>query len=324
MQNILAGYNAELDDLSLAFGQWKGKNEKLTNDNVDEYMVAVQTLRDKLATNVSTDPETGDLIVEGGFVDNINDQLAGDLSNGDGTGDGVVDVDDLDILLGYVTDGILPTDPNFAASDLNGDKVVDISDALILIDMITNQDVKEYIYARSAKAFAETATAEVVSQEGNRQRIAISLNNWRQYTAFQMDVKLPKGMTLVGQELSDRANGQQILTGTPNGKNRIVAYTMDKAAFSGNEGAVLYIDVETTEDFRGGEIEYTNIVFGTTESVGVRFYIGNSETVGISSSKFDAAKQSIYNLGGRMVDTLKKGINIIRGNNGDAQKVIKK
>lgn len=328
MQNIMAGYKAELDNLSLAYGDWKETGEKLTNDNVDAYKAAVKALRDKLATNVSTDPETGDLIVEGGFVDEINGELAGDLSNGDGTGDGVVDVDDLDILLGYVTDGIPTDDPNydkiFAASDLNGDKVVDISDALILIDMITNQDVSAYIYARSAKAFAETATAEVVSQEGNRQRIAISLNNWRQYTAFQMDIKLPKGMTLVGQELSDRANGQQILTGTPNGKNRIVAYTMDKAAFSGNEGAVLYIDVETTEDFRGGEIEYTNIVFGTTESVGVRFYIGNSETVGISSSKFDAAKQSIYNLGGRMVDTLKKGINIIRGNNGDAQKVIKK
>ena len=37
-----------------------------------------------------------------------------------------------------------------------------------------------------------------------------------------------------------------------------------------------------------------------------------------------AAGQKVYNLGGRMVDGLKKGVNILRGENGETKKVIKK
>jgi hypothetical protein len=38
----------------------------------------------------------------------------------------------------------------------------------------------------------------------------------------------------------------------------------------------------------------------------------------------DATKQTIYNVGGRVMNSLKKGVNILRGENGAAKKVIKK
>lgn len=102
---------------------------------------------------------------------------------------------------------------------------------------------------------------------------------------------------------------------------------MGRDAFTGEEGAVLYLDVETSDNFRGGKIQYEDITFLTTDGKGVNFKMAATETTGIMdriANAADAAKQTIYNMGGRMVETLKKGVNIIRGNNGDAEKVIKK
>jgi hypothetical protein len=49
------------------------------------------------------------------------------------------------------------------------------------------------------------------------------------------------------------------------------------------------------------------------------------ETTGISTVKGEGSVMgAIYNLGGRMMNGLKKGINIIRNASGETQKVIKK
>jgi hypothetical protein len=138
-----------------------------------------------------------------------------------------------------------------------------------------------------------------------------------------MDVTMPKGMRLVGAELSSRAGQQELYTNEWDGKTRILAFDASKAAITGTEGAVLYLDVESDADYQGGSVKYEDILFLTTQSKGINFEM-NGETTGIVSRMADAAKQTIYNMGGRVIDGLKKGINIIRGNNGDSQKVIKK
>lgn len=165
--------------------------------------------------------------------------------------------------------------------------------------------------------------ATVAAQQGNSHRIAISLQNVREYTAFQMDITLPEGMRLAGQSLSDRANGQELYANEWDGKVRIVAFTAEKSAFTANDGDLLYLDVETTGDYKGDNVRFDNVLFLTTDSKGQRFQMEGAVATGIMDRMADAvdgAKEKIYNLGGRLMDGLKKGVNIIRGD----KKVIKK
>jgi hypothetical protein len=74
-----------------------------------------------------------------------------------------------------------------------------------------------------------------------------------------------------------------------------------------------------------GAVSYDKILFSQPEGKMYEFSLG-SETTGIMdriANAYDAAKQKVYNMGGRMMDSLKKGVNIIRKDNGETQKVIK-
>jgi hypothetical protein len=266
---------------------------------------------------------------------------AGDIAGGGEDGmqpDGVVDVFDLQLLLNLVSQPneklkLKEENPKkFNACDLNNDGDISITDLTVMSDILIGETA--YLYdeddytgepifaARQLGQTNETLRADVVATEGNSQRIAISLSNERDYTAFQMDVTLPEGMRLVGQSLSDRADGHQLYANEWDGKVRLVGFTSTKNAFTGNDGAVLYLDVETDESYKGGSVKYEDIIFATTKSQGVKFKM-QGETTGVISRFAEAAKETIYNLGGRVMDGLKKGVNILRGDDG-AKKVIKK
>ncbi len=295
-------------------GGLEARKATQTIETIDKYVADVDAFVKAL---LGTDDEAG-------FVDEVAGKTAGDLD-----GNGIINVIDLTDLLKYVTDPKQQNDLDkemFAARDLNNDGYIDVVDLGIMVDIITGQT--EYLKAQgvfAARALHnsnETLRADVAATNGNTQRIAISLNNERDYTTFQMDITLPEGMRLVGQSLSDRANGQQLYANEWDGKTRLVGFTMSKAAFTGNDGDVLYLDVETDESYKGGSIRFEDIIFVTTESEGVRFSM-KGEATSIADRIADTAKETIYNLGGRMMNSLKKGVNILRGNNG-AKKVIKK
>ena len=161
----------------------------------------------------------------------------------------------------------------------------------------------------------------------NVRRYAISLQNTEDYTAFQLDVVLPEGMKIVGQSLSDRAGQSHKLysRAQQDGSIRLLASSVKGESFSGSEGAVLYIDVETTSEFKGGSVEMMNILFSDVYAQTRAFAIGNGgEATGIDiTAAMQTLKQKVYDLGGRMMNGLKKGVNIIQGADGQTKKVVK-
>lgn len=294
-----------------------------TAETIDQYAADIDQFIKDLLGEPNAEGE-----YEGGFLDEIDDTKAGD-SNGDGN----VNALDLAYLLLRVNN---PTYINsvdgaddYARCDLNHDGYIDVIDLGIMTDILAGGTADDYLYkegvlsARAAKAAGEHLVATVSAQQGNSHRIAISLQNVREYTAFQMDITLPEGMRLAGQSLSDRANGQELYANEWDGKVRIVAFTAEKSAFTANDGDLLYLDVETTGDYKGENVRFDNVLFLTTDSKGQRFQMEGAVATGIMDRMADAvdgAKEKIYNLGGRLMDGLKKGVNIIRGD----KKVIKK
>jgi hypothetical protein len=126
-------------------------------------------------------------------------------------------------------------------------------------------------------------------------------------------------MKMVGAELSNRAGESHKLysRAQQDGSIRMVASSVTGEAFSGNDGAVLYINVEGT-----GTPELLNILFSDVNAVTRSFAVGDATGIDTMST-FEALKQKVYDLGGRVKNGLKKGINIIRRADGSTRKVVK-
>lgn len=203
----------------------------------------------------------------------------------------------------------------FQNVDINQNEVIEVGDLTAIVNYILTHDWNGYAAARAEKMEGESLT---LTQGTNR--IAVNLANVADYTAFQMDLVLPEGMKLVGAQLSDRAGESHKLYSRAqlDGSIRMVASSVKGETFSGNEGAVLYLEVEGA-----GTPELLNILFSDANAVTRSFAIGNDATGIDTVSTFESLKQKVYDLGGRVKNGLKKGINIIRRADGTTGKVVK-
>lgn len=236
---------------------------------------------------------------------------------GDANVDGRVNVLDYQKVLNMILDPTLqPAEDTdlFVNIDINKSDVIEVGDLTAIVNYILYQDWQGYAAARGEKIEGESLS---MTRETNR--IAINLANVSNYTAFQLDLVLPEGMKMVGAELSNRAGESHKLysRAQQDGSIRMVASSVTGEAFSGNEGAVLYINVEGT-----GTPELLNILFSDVNAVTRSFAIGDATGIDTMST-FEALKQKVYDLGGRVKNGLKKGINIIRRADGSTEKVVK-
>lgn len=202
--------------------------------------------------------------------------------------------------------------------DLNKDGYINVGDAQGALNYAFYGTILGPVAARANNG-AEALTAQM-----NGNVIAVALQNARQYSAFQMDVVLPEGMTIANQSLASRNEGFSIATSElANGATRIlVSATEAGKAFEGNEGDVLYIEVSGN-----GTVEFQNVIFADLNAGVTKFQLAavGAETTGINGVNTQVAEgEQVYSLSGRMMNALKKGINIIRRADGTSQKVIKK
>lgn len=231
---------------------------------------------------------------------------------------------------------------NAVAGDVNGDKKFTVADLTKISNIIFygNPDGEE---GTSTKARAlnsnpiasvdDVITVNKTSEEttvfGKTVQIAIEVAHQQTLTAGQFDVKLPEGMKLVGQELTDRANGHELLSNEiADGQYRFVASTIDNNAFNGNSGSIVVLNVEVDGSYQGGAIEVSNAIFsdakGRSYSITRGIGDGTGETTGIDNITAPTMKERIYSIGGMVKKSIQKGINIIVGEDGTARKVVKK
>jgi len=257
------------------------------------------------------------------------DEMANKEQLGDINGTGAPDVEDYFALADAILSGNVPAegDEDFYKYDVNEDGVVNVGDAQAVINLILYGEVRPTA-ARGYGDFEEASESIdlAVTGEGSTQRIALNLNNSNAYVGMQADIILPEGMTLREVSLTDRAEKQQLRTSDIEGGVRVLAHSFENVVFAGNSGAVLYIDVEVNGNYAGGDIELKNVYFTDAKANTVNFEVGG-QTTGIAeriSNALHTAGQKVYNLGGRLMDGVKKGINIIRNADGSTSKVVKK
>lgn len=236
---------------------------------------------------------------------------------GDVTEDGVVLTDDYLTVLNAVLDPeTLEGGKVFAAADVNRDGKISIADVTLIAAKVTNGLWPSLGGSLNAPMVGSENLTVSAEDNNGVQRIAINLENRKDYVACQMDIVLPAGMTVVGESVGNRANGHALYSKDINGVHRVVISTIENNSFT-NGSAILYLDVQ------GGSIDKValdNVIFA--EANGRETTITGNDATGINGMETEGSlKQKIYTVGGQLLDKVKQGINIVRNANGKTQKV---
>lgn len=236
---------------------------------------------------------------------------------GDVTEDGVVLTDDyLAVLNALLDPETLEGGKVFAAADVNRDGKISIADVTLIAAKVTNGLWPSQGGTLNAPMVGSENLTVSAEDNNGVQRIAINLENRKDYVACQMDIILPAGMTVVGESVGNRANGHALYSKDIDGVHRVVISTIENNSFT-NGSAILYLDVQ------GGSIDKValdKVIFA--EANGRETYITGSDATGISGMEAEGSlKQKIYTVGGQLLDKVKQGINIVRNANGKTQKV---
>ena len=226
------------------------------------------------------------------------------------------DLEDLaDIILNAEEEGA-----DMARCDINGDDQVDVTDLVWLRYFLVHGDWPAVAAAARGEMANDYIDMQIVSTANNVTRVAVNLNNETVFNHFQLNVQLPEGAKVVGQSLGERVEGANLMMAQNGGTVRLLAVSTANNVFAGNEGAVVYIDIENLN----GEVNIEKAIFTDTELTGHE--LTANSTTGITetiTNALESAGQKIYNLGGKMMNGLKKGINIIRNADGSTTKVMK-
>lgn len=274
--------------------------------------------------NYSKDEEYGVKLVAAtseSLVESMNALRASVEENtyvlGDITEDGIVLTDDyLAVLNALLDPETLEGGKVFAAADVNRDGKISIADVTLIAAKVTNGLWPSLGGSLNAPMVGSENLTVSAEDNNGVQRIAINLENRKDYVACQMDIILPAGMTVVGESVGNRANGHALYSKDIDGVHRVVISTIENNSFT-NGSAILYLDVQ------GGSIDKValdKVIFA--EANGRETTITGSDATGISGMEAEGSlKQKIYTVGGQLLDKVKQGINIVRNANGKTQKV---
>ena len=236
---------------------------------------------------------------------------------GDVTGTGSVDDADFDKFVEDFLNDNLPAagDANFAAYDANGDGQVDIADVQAIFNLSMGLNVDGTAPGAAAapaldfEGFSAGNMSVQTSQlsNGNTQ-VAIQLNSTADYRAFAIDMVMADGVSVV----AEKADLELLRSNDLGNIHRIVGYGRIE-----NNGTML-----TVELAGNGNVGFKSVTLATNDAKPVDFKLDN--TTGISTINVEKNSGNvIYDLGGKLMNGIKKGINIIRGKNGETKKVVK-
>lgn len=307
--------NALIESVTILKGNAESKNQagNTVKNGMITYKGVITTLNEG-ATQFGKDLNA--------LVQAVKDLSLAEDVKGHITGGDEIGADDVQALINIIING-QEGEQDLEICDINGDGRITVTDIIWLQFFdIFHEWPNMAATARGGYEMSDAVKMEVVSTRGNITRLAINLSNNDSYRAFQIGMQLPAGAKVVGQSLGDRVENAYLMhSQATEGNVRFMTIAFN-SEFAGNEGAVLYVDVENLN----GDVALTEAYFTNVE-LNEADLLSSGQTTSIRESitnALESAGQKIYNMGGRVMNGLKKGINIIRRNDGSNEKVIVK
>jgi hypothetical protein len=246
---------------------------------------------------------------------------------GDVNGDGVVNVSDVTALIAFILGNDVVI--NEQAADMSGDGTLNVADVTQLISYILNGGAKMPVnkirdsIIRHSKATSDVlALPTVAIKAGQTRSVEVALNNEEHnYTAMQIVVVLPEGLTLDGVEGVDRGSQHQfslLRHETEENVYILMGVSMDLAQFAGSEGNIMRLTLTADEDFNAqdAEVILSDILLVTPSQ---ETYLANeakakvNDQTGIEQVNADKQVVSVryINVAGQQSETPFDGMNIV-------------
>lgn len=245
---------------------------------------------------------------------------------GDVNRDGSVLVDDYTQILNYVleVETVDEGSMEYLAADVNEDGNINIGDVTAVTNAVlgnNNTGLRAVARYEAAQQGAAGSLELATESNGDVTRVAVRINGSAAYVGAQMDIKLPAGVTLLSATSGSSEHNLYQNT-LADGTQRVVVSSMQNSALGTNGEAVVLLELAGKVD---GNISIANVF--ASDARGIAYSIdGTGEgTTGIGGVDADKSlKDKIYSVGGQVMKTLKKGVNILRGSDGSTKKVLRK
>ena len=242
---------------------------------------------------------------------NVKAYLLGDANNS-----GTVSITDVVVTAQYVLE-LNPQPFVFEAADANVDGNITVADVSRIAWMVLNPAQNAPLRAPALWNNGDRMSAEDITlAAGEIRKVSILLDNEMDYSAFQLDLNLPEGLTASNFKVTDRAGSHAFDVNTlQNGNIRALCYSPALTAIHGHEGALLTFDV-TAAGSVNGNILVNGIELVTTGCQSVKldaFTIGvnNESSINESISGKTIAKVEYFNMAGQRVEQPSTGVTLV-------------
>ena len=266
-------------------------------------------LRNSLLTTANYTEVT---IPDAGAVLKVKTFIPGDVNNSR-----TVTVTDIVVAAQHILE-MNPQPFVFEAADMNGDGLVTVTDIMLIAQKIMNPST--YSAPRRMPALLDSGdrmSGEDVSlMAGETRTVTIALDNALDYSAFQLDLTLPDGLTASNFTLTDRAGSHVLnVNSLGNGDIRALCYSPNIETIDGNDGALLIFNVSAAEAIEG-VINVDGIELVTTDCRtvlldGFTIAVHGATSVNELDNAKAVARVDYYNLAGQRIDRPGNGVTLI-------------
>ena len=235
---------------------------------------------------------------------------------GDANGNGEVSVIDIVTSAQYII--FQNPDPFlFEAADLNNDDQITVTDLALIANLILypTMDAPKRVPAFDL-SMNQIYGNDIQLNTGETQTVTITLDNLEEYSAFQMDVKSPSGLTASNFSMENQSGSHSLITSEgKDGIIRVLCYSPSLADLGNDEKILLTFDVTSTGNIAGNIIvDGIELVTTTCQPVHLDAFeisVNQSSTVNEVSSGKSIAQIEYYNLAGQKLAEPTQGVTIV-------------
>ena len=182
--------------------------------------------------------------------------ILGDVNN-----DHKVNVQDVlltaNVSVGKDVDGFV-----FRAADVNKDGIINVSDVLLVANIAVGNSVTVSAAPRFGESHDVLHVSDFMLNPGEECAVDVMLDNTVDFSALQMNLRLPAGVNLKKVALTGRATDGHAVVYNENtpGNINLMAFAASTENFTGNDGAILKLTLQADKNFSGeGAIELTDV-----------------------------------------------------------------
>lgn len=242
----------------------------------------------------------------------VTNAMAGDV-NGDRRLTVTDVVDCINYLLGAPHESF-----NETIADVNADGKITMGDAVLIIDLVMKADLDDVEAASSRRLHSSAACDRLYTQsflfDGNSS-MPVMLSNERDFTAFQMDVRLPEGVSLGLLSPGSRMTDSHVLTSRMVSDRvvRILGWSTDSRPLMGHDGLLLSIGITGSQSPAPVSVNISNIFFATPDGRECQLpdIVAESQTTGLIPTPMRKGATVAYDLQGRMTGKDREGLLIV-------------